>query len=602
MTAHRARWYVAGPPLRWLPQSALRLPLSECLPRVRTAWSRPPYRFNLSPPEAALFDASGAGIPFAVSPDGRTIAFVVRSAGANSQLWLQSLDAERAQPLQGADNASSPFWSPDSEWIAFYAGGNLKKIRRAGGEPQTITATRSDGQGGSAWSANDTILFKSGRFEGPWMGVSAQGGAVRQVTRLAQGEDTHIWAAFLPDQTHFVHRVWGDSGHNGIYLADLNGGPSRLLLPDTGERGLAYVPGFLLFLRDSALVARRFDEQRLEVLSEEIRLVDNVPACCGSWDPWSASANGVLVFWRNHYGYDAVLRWYARDGTSTPAVDAPARYGSFALSPDDRRLAFERFRTDGMRDLWIRDESRDAETRLTFDGDSFSPVWSPDGKEIAFSSSRGNAPDVYTRSALGSANDEAQRVTEKTTAVEIPGSWVQKGNEIVFAVQNPDGQTDLRRVILADHKEERLSLSGPFNEGYPRVSPDGRWIAYVTDASGRPEVWLASYPSGNNPVLVSRNGGTLPEWRMSDGRELYYISPDQQVMAVPITTTASGIEAGLPSVILRLAEVRPNSDWVFRPSYAPTRDGRRFLVEVLAPGARQPPLQVIVNWPALLKD
>jgi serine/threonine protein kinase len=560
-------------------------------------------RFNLSPPDAALFDSS-AGVPFAVSPDGRTIAFVARSAGGNSQLWLQSLDAERAQPLQGTVNATSPFWSPDSEWIAFYAGGNLKKIHHAGGEPQTITATRSVGEGGSAWSTNGTILFKAGRLEGPWLGVSAQGGPVSEVTRLGEGENSHIWASFLPDGIHFVHRVWGGT-RRGIYLASLDGNPSRLLLAegdDTAERGVAYVPGFLLFLRNGALVARRFDEQRLEVLSEEVRLVDDVPACCGSWDPWSVSANGVVVFWRNQWGYDAVLRWYARDGSSSPAVDAPARYGGFALSPDDRRIAFERFRAGGLRDLWVLDESREAETRLTFDGDSFSPVWSPDGMEIAFSSSRGNVPDVYSTRGVGVANDEAKRVTEKTPAVEIPGSWVRNGSEIVYTVQNPDGQTDLRRVLLPDHKEERLEVSGPYNEGSPRVSPDGRWLAYVTDASGRPEVWLASYPSGNNRVLVSRNGGILPEWRMSDGRELYYVSLEQQLMAVAITTSTSGLEAGLPFAVLRLADLLPNSEWLYRPSYAPTRDGRRFLVEVLAPGARQPPLQVIVNWPALLKD
>ena len=571
---------------------------------ARNTSAGPSVRFGLAPPDGAMFGASGFGVPFAVSPNGRTVVFVARAPGGSFQLWVQSLDAERAQPLQGTEGATSPFWSPDSEWVAFYAGGTLRKIRRTGGEPRTIAETKSDGQGGSAWSTNDTILFKSGRFEAPWLGVSAQGGPVSTVTRLAEGEDTHIWPAFLPDGRHFVHRVWGGD-REGIYLASLDGDAPRLLLGDPSdlvvERGLAYMPGFLLFVRDSVLVARRFDEERLEVLDEEFRLVDDIPACCGSWDPWSVSSTGVLTYWRNNWGYETVLRWYARDGTSSTVIDTPARYSGLSLSPDDGRIAFARF-LGGRRDVWVRDVTRDTETRLTFDGDAFSPVWSPKETEVSFSSARGNVPDVHVTSAIGGAGDEARRLTAKTSAVEIPGSWAPDGTEIVFTVQNPDGQSDLSRVHLPDGKEERLPLSGPFNDSSPRLSPDGKWIAYVTDTSGHPEVWLASYPSGSNRVPVSRNGGVMPAWRMSDGGELYYVSLDQQLMAVSITKTVPRIDVGPPTPVLRLPELVPNAELLSDSSYAPSRDGRRFLVEVLAPGVRQPPLQVIVNWQALLED
>jgi serine/threonine protein kinase len=567
-----------------------------------TATESGAVRFNLSPPDGAMFDSSGAGIPFAVSPDGRAIAFVTRSAG-ESRLWIQSLDAERAQPLQGTEGASSPFWSPDSAWVAFYAGGSLKKVRRVGGEPQTIVATRWDGGGGSAWSTNGTILFKSGRFESAWLGVSAEGGPVSQVTRLEGDETTHIWPAFLPDGIRFVHRVWGSRARNGIYLASLDGRPPRLLLAASNdrERGLAYVPGFLLFVRDSVLVARRFDEERLVVLDEELRLVDDIPACCGHWDPWSVSPTGVLAYWRNSFGYDAVLRWYARDGVSTDAIGAPARYWGFSLSPDDRRIAFARFHGVGLRDILVRDVLRDTETRLTFDGDSFSPVWSRNGNDVAFSSARGIVPDVWVAAAAGGGSDQARRVTEQTASVDAPGAWAPNGTEIVYTALNPDGQSDLRRVLLPAKKEESLPLNGPFDDVYPRLSPDGRWIAYVTSASGRPEVWVASHPSGTNRVPVSRNGGLMPEWRMSDGGELYYVSLDQQLMAASVRASGSGIEVGLSTPLVRLSDLVP-IPWLERNSYAPSRDGRRFLVEVLAPGARQPPLQVILNWPALLRD
>ena len=464
---------------------------------------------------------------------------MTRATSGASQLWVQPLDAERPQPLQGTENATAPFWSPDSEWIGFYASGNLKKVRRPN---------------------------------------------------------------VLPDGKRFVYRAWGGA-REGIYLASLDGGEARLLLQEQRgeERGLAYVPGFLLFMRAGALIARRFDEARLAVLNDEFRIVDAIPACCGSWDPWSVSGNGVLTYWRSPSGHDSVVRRYARDGTSTTIIDAPARYSGLSLSPDDRRVSFTRFRPDGLRDIWIRDLSRDTETRLTFDGDAFTPVWSIDGTQIAFSSARGTVPDVYVSSALGGGSDQAKRVTEQTTAVDTPGSWAPDGRSIVYTSQNPDGQSDVRRVQLPDNKEERLSISGPFNEGYPRISPDGKWLAYVTDASGCPEVWLASYPSGDNRTPVSRGGGVIPEWRMSDGGELYYMSLDQRLMAVSIKTAASSIEVGLPSAIIRVPDLTPNLEWLYRSSYAPSRDGRHCLVEVLAPGVTQPPLQVIVNWPALLQ-
>ena len=537
-------------------------------------------------------------------PNGRYIAFITRATSGASQLWVQPLDAERPQPLQGTEDATAPFWSPDSQWIGFYAGGNLKKIRRTGGEAQTIIATRAYGAGGSAWSTNNTILFKSGRFEAPFLAVSAQGGPVSQATQFRDGQDTHIWPSFLPDGKRFVYRAWGGE-REGVYLSSVEGGEPRLLLPAQRgvdpERGLAYVPGFLLFMRNGALIARRFDEARVEVLNEEFRIVDAIPACCGSWDPWSVSANGVLTYWRSPLGHDSVVRRYARDGTSTTVIDAPARYSGLALSSDDRRVSFTRFLSGGLRDIWIRDLSRDTETRLTFDGDAFSPVWSIDGSQIAFSSSRGNVPDVYVSSSLGGGSDQAKRVTELTTAVDTPGSWSPDGRAIVYTSQNPDGQSDVRRVQLTDNKEERLSISGPFNEGYPRISPDGKWLAYVTDASGRPEVWLASYPAGDNRTPVSRGGGVMPEWRMSDGGELYYMSLDQRLMAVSIKSAASGIDVGPPSAIIRVPDLTPNLEWLYRSSYAPSRDGHHFLVEVLAPGVTQPPLQVIINWPALLQ-
>jgi serine/threonine protein kinase len=566
----------------------------------RTSGDDASIRFGLPPPESTMFDAGSEGIPFAVSPDGRAVAFTALTAGGRPQLWVQELDAERAQLLQGTEEAASPFWSPDSEWITFYANQSLRRIRRGGGPIETIAPTRASGAGGSAWSTNGTILFKTGRFEAGWMGVSEQGGTPFQVTTPAEGENTHIWPTFLPDGRHFVHRVYGPGG-NFVHLASLEGDAPRVLMEDTGfqsSRGLAYVPGFLLFARGGALVARRFDDERLELLDEEIRLVDDVRGSAGAWDPWSVSASGVLAFWRSEWGFESVLRWYARDGGFTTAIDVPSRYSGMALAPDDRRVAFSRFVT-GARNLWIRDLSTDRENQLTFDGDSFSPVWSHDGNELAISTGRSSVPDVYVTSAAGGADDSARRVTEQTLAVDIPSDWTPDGTEILYTAFGPDGSSDIRRVQLADGTDERLPVSGPFNDGSARLSPDGGWMAYATDASGgRYEVWVARYPSGDDRTQVSTGGGDQPQWSR-DGRELYYVSPQLNLMVVSITL-GSSIDVGQPSVLLPVPDLVPGGDWRLR--YHLRRDGQRFLVEVLAPGVRQPPLQVITNWQSLLED
>jgi Tol biopolymer transport system component len=553
-------------------------------------------RFEVPPPEGTLL--AGYPVPFALSPDGRTVAFAARASDGAVRLWIRPLEADRAQPLQGTDGASSPFWSPDSEWVAFYSGGQLRKVRRSGGDPQTIVATPADGQAGSAWSSNGTILFKAGRFEAGWMGVSDRGGSPFEVTRLAKGETAHVWASFLPDGRRFVHRVWIEGGAGGIYLASLDGEPPRKLLESgANDRGAALVPGFLLFLRDGALIARRFDERRLEVLGDEVRLVEDIPACCGSWDPWSVSS-GTLAFWRSELGFDSVLRWFARDdGSGSEPIGMPSRYAGLSLLPDDDRVAFSRY-VGGARDVWLRDLRRGSETRLTFDGDSFSPVSSRNGMDIAFGSARRNTPDVYVTSSVGGTGDNARRVTALTNTVENPADWTSDGREVVYVTLNPDGRSDLRRVRLHDGKEEPLALSGPFNETSPRLSPDDRWIAYVTDAGGRHQVFVAAYPSGEHRVLVSNGPGSEPMWR-SDGRELFYLSDRQELVAVPMVLTPSSASAGTPRVLFRVPDLVTLSEGSV---YAPSRDGRRFLINVLAPGATQPPLQLILNWRALLAD
>jgi eukaryotic-like serine/threonine-protein kinase len=295
-------------------------------------------------------------------------------------------------------------------------------------------------------------------------------------------------------------------------------------------------------------------------------------------------------------GYDTVLRWYGRDGRALDAVNVPARYSGYAVSPDGRRVAFARYAENGTRDIWVKDLTRGSETKRTFSGDASSPVWSQDGMRLVFASARdGFPPNVFTDVGAGSAGEK--RLTE-SRLVQNPTGWGPDGDAIVYEVADQDGLLNLWRSRVQDGQEESLPVNSPFNEWGGAVSPDGRWLAYVTDRSGQDEVWIARFPSGEDGFQVSVDGGTAPTWR-GDGRELFYVSAQHELTAITIDTTAAVARLGKPGVLFTLE----NAVGLFDPlvaMYSPTADGQRFLVAVRADTAPTP-INVVLNWTAGLQ-
>jgi len=559
--------------------------------RSGDAPAAPPIRYTLFPARGtALYSAQG--LPFALSPDGRQIVYSSIKADGTAQLWLRSLYSQVEQPMPGTEGANSPFWSTDSQWIGFFAASTLKKIRVSTGLTQVIAANVQT-KGGAAWNANDVIVFTTG--PGGMSKVSAQGGPVTPAT--ATNEGSHFWPQFLGDGRHFIY----DAAANGsIYLGSLGNETPRMLMKfPVRISSLAYVSGFVFFVQDATLFARPFDERRLEFSGDPIPIVDGVPVMGPGRAPFSVSAAGVLAYWPYPVGTPAMLHWFERNGRASVAVDTPAQYAGFALSPDASQLVFSRAGASGGSDVWVRDLGRGDERRLTFDGAAFTPQWSPDGTRIVFSGP-GERPPVklFVKNVAGAG--AATRIGASTTP-EFASNWSQDGRSIVSVRIDPRNRNDLWVHRLPEGVDERLSVNSAFNESYGKLSPDNRWIAYDTDADGRSEVWVASFPSGSIRRQVSVGGGTSPQWGMGN-EEIVYVSDDRRLMAARIRATPSSVDVDAPQPLFPIANLA-DTDHAFPTSnvYVAASNGARFLVAVRAPDFQAPPISIVVNWRALLK-
>ncbi len=548
-------------------------------------------RFNVVPAEgAALY--SGAGVPFALSPDGRQIVYAADNASGTRQLWLRSFVSEDEHSLPGTEGANTPFWSPDSQWIGFFAANSLKRVRVSSGLTQVVAGNVAT-FGGAAWNADGVIVFPEAL--GGLSRVSAQGGPVSQITK---GEGNHFWPQFLADGKHFIYTAPSPAS---LGIGSLDREASRTLMKfPVRVSALAYVPGYVFFVQDAALFARPFDETRLEFSGDAIRILEGIPVTGPGRASFSVSAAGVLAYWPYPVGTSAVLRWFERDGRTSPLLDAPAQYVGFALSPDDRQLVFSRVANTGGADVWLRDLSRGSEGRLTFDGAAFTPQWSPDSTRIVFSGpGQSPPPKLFIRTVAGSG--ASSRIGDASTA-NFASSWSGDGQSIVSVRIDPETRNDLWVQRLHDNRGEPLPFNTPFNESNGKVSPDGRWIAYVTDESGKEEVWVASFPSGTIRRQASLRGGTSPQWNRASN-ELYYVADDKQLMAVRISDRQSGVELGSPQGLFRVNELAELDPLVFPTSnaYVAAASGQRFLVAVRARDPNAPPISVVTNWRALLK-
>jgi eukaryotic-like serine/threonine-protein kinase len=548
------------------------------------------------PPAAGTAFFSGYDLPFALSPDGRHLAYVALKTDGTKQLWLHSLSSAQEQPMAGTEGASSPFWSPDSQWIGFFAGNSLKKVRVSSGLVQ-IVASNVTTYGGAAWNADDVILFLPKRPGGLYR-VSARGGPVSPVTTPTEGSD--FWPQFLADGEHFIY-VAAIQGQ--LCVSSLRDATARVLMKfPVRISSVAYVPGYILFVQDATLFARPFDETRLEFAGEPVRIADGIPVIGFGRAPFSVSAAGVLAYWPYAVGTPSVLQWFDRAGRASAAVDTPAQYIGFALSPDARQLALSRTGTDGGGDVWLRDLVRGTEKRLTFDGAAYTPQWSPDGTRIAFSGPGEKPPPKLFVKSLADEGPAVRLGAPSAARPNFASGWSGDGRSIVSVHDDPGRGRDLWVYPLDQSAGEPLPFNTRFNESLGKVSPDNRWIAYVTDESGKDEVWLASFPAGEFRRQVSIGGGTSPQWG-NGSREILYVAPEQRLTTVPFDGARGGGTLGTPRTLFRIENLAEEDRLLFfatRNDYVAASNGQRFLVSIRASDPHAPPITIIVNWLALL--
>jgi Tol biopolymer transport system component len=553
----------------------------------------PDLRFEVWPERGTSY-ASSFDVPFALAPDGRNLAYVAVGPDNVKRLWIRTLDATvgAAIEIAGTEDANTPFWSPDGAWVGFFSRHRLLKVRVSDRRVLTI-ATHVSTMAGATWNADGVILFTGG--PGGLSRVSAEGGAVVPATT---DEGSHFWPQFIGDGRHFLYAA---AIPGEIRLGSLTGEPSRALMKvHLNPSSLVYTRGYLFFGRDSKLFARAFDEATLEFVGEPIELLTGIPITQLGRMPFSVSAAGPLAVWPYPGGTPATLRWFTEMGASAPVVETPARYVGLALAPDARRLAVSRRNVNGGADVWVRDLSGSTETQLTFEGVAFAPRWSADGSRLVFTSPRNLPPRLLIKS-LQRPTDDVELGGSRLPA--FASSWSGDGARIVTVRIDPATRDDLYIDYLQDGRVERLPMNTPANEYQAVVSPDDRWLAYVTDESGRDEVWVSSFPSGQVRRQVSIDGGTSPQWT-ERGRELAYLSERKWLTIRSFAGTDHDIALGKPRELFDAGAFVETTPLVTPTAnaYAAAVDSRRFLAAVRANDLAVPPIQLIVNWRTLLSD
>jgi eukaryotic-like serine/threonine-protein kinase len=537
-------------------------------------------------------DASEVSYPV-ISPDGRTLVFTATAHGKRS-LYLRSLASLDAQPLPATDDASEPFWSPDNRFIAFFANNKLKKIDVSGGPAQTLCDAQN--AYGGTWNADGIILI-SLDIKGINR-VSASGGSPTPVLRLDESrkEVAQAWPFFLPDGKHFLYQSWsGRSEDSAICVAALDGSDRKVLLKaDSGPRYA--LPGYLLFAVGSTLTGQAFDARTLQLGGEPFPIVEPVTYNdSNSYENVAVSQNGTMVYLSGGAG-KRQLTWFDRTGKPQETVGPPGDINDIVLSRDGKRLAMQRL-DGGNSDIWLMDLARGVPSRFTFDPSSEDdPVWSPDGNHLIFSSegAKGDVTlNLYRKVSSGAG---AAELLLKSDFTKEASDWSKDGQFIVFQAYDPKTDADLWVLPLFGDGKAYPFLQTEFFEGPAFFSPDGHWLAYSSNESGRPEVYVQTFPKTGGKWLVSiGGGGAQPHWR-GDGKELYYMAPDRTLMAVEVNT-ASTFETSAPKPLFATQVSSYNAP----NRYVVAADGQRFLVNSPAGEVNQTPITVVLNWIGTLK-
>jgi Tol biopolymer transport system component len=556
-------------------------------------------KFAVTQPE----NTSYPGMP-SVSPDGRYLTFSAVGPEGKRMLWLRPLDALHATVIQGSEGASAPFWSPDSRSIAFFGGKYLKKVKTTGGAPENICQAEA-APGGGSWNRDGVILFAPSLSDGLYR-VAASGGKPQLVLKLdeSKSERADLWPQFLPDGKHFVFYQQTDLAEtSGVYVGSIDEPEYlRLFTSQTNAVYSAAAPetpktGYLLYINERNLMARQFNAGRMEVTGDPITLANDIGAVRSmALSPISVSATGVLVY----QGVGQPTRqmvWMDRGGKQLAVSGTPGNWGPPRISPDGNRATVAKSGPDGgIAHLWLLDASGGAEQMTDGPMHEGSPIWSPDGSRIAHFGKQGDAYDIFVRTAqVGSKAELMLKGTDR----KFPTDWSRDGRYLVFRVDDPGTKHDIWGFSVGDRRAAPI-LATIFSEDYASISPNGKWMAYQSDESGRNEVYVQSFDGLNNDTKrrwkVSEDGG-LPHWR-SDGGELFYMTSDGRVMSVSIRVGADGgLESGQPQ---KFFQARPIPKYWNLFDASP--DGQRFLVNIPLEWTSALPITVVTNWTEKLKE
>jgi serine/threonine protein kinase/Tol biopolymer transport system component len=533
------------------------------------------------------------GRSLALSPDGRRLAFTAPGPDGRVTLWVRPLDGLVAQRLAGTELAASPFWSPDGRHVAFVADRKLKRIDAAGGPAITLHEAARPSSG--TWNRDNVILF-GGESPASIFRISATGGTASPATSLdaARGETAHETPFFLPDGQRFLYRAAGGNqgGPGVLYVGSLDSN-EKTELQTVGTR-TAYANGFLVFARESLIMAQRFNANRLELTGDAMPLAENVQfgGAPSSSSAFSVSQSGILVY-QPGVAQMSQLVWRDRTGKEAGVLGDAADFSYVQISPDGRQAAVSAIDPSSRnRDVWVYDTERGGRTRLTSDPtDDFSAAWSPDGERLAFIGRRpgDSSLNLYQKTLTTGAEERLV----STNGLEIPTSWSSDGRFILYQTQAPNA--DMWILPLVGDRKPVAFAHTRFNEASGQFSPDGRWIAYSSNETGRQEVYVAPVQRPGRTVPISTSGGGSPRWRQ-DGRELFYLGGDDTMIAVAVRGSGSAIEVGAATPLF---QARFSNTAL---PYAVTADGQRFLINRPTEETTAPPITLVVNWPEALKQ
>jgi Tol biopolymer transport system component len=539
-------------------------------------------RLSFSPPTELSFNDVQPDWAV-ISPDGKKVAFSATANGKN-MLYVRELDSEDIKLLPGAENPLEPFWSPDSKSVAYGSNGKLKRSDLNGGNAQVICdAARMVG---GSWSKDGTIIFVPD-YRTSLVQVSSQGGEPKPVTMNVEQDDIKAdrYPYFLPDGRHFLFY----REQKGVWAGSLDSPEIKQIFPD--HSAVVYAEGWLILIRNESLVAQAFDALKLELSGEAMPLITAQKSWINNFR-FSASNTGVLM-WQGVWARNYQLTWFDREGKQVGAVGEPEQVSVGEdphLSPDGKRVLIKR---NPPNTLWVVDLERGTGERITSDFGQI-PIWSPDGSRIAYSSTNGIS--IKPSNGLGDAE------TILPVGASFPYSWSPDGRFIVYDRRGVKTRFDLYALPMEGQHTESVLLNSQFDENHPALSPDGKWIAYEADDTGSYEIYVQAFTQdgklGPDRKHVSTAGGHEPIWRR-DGKELYFLSEDGQLMSAVVKISIGEIEFDTPKPLFK---TRMLGRAVSTHEYDISPDGQRFLIGTLIGDSKAPPPTMIVNWTSLLKN